>query len=65
MPPAHGARWLGVVGAIAGISLVDAVGTVARTLGWRPGSRGESSAKVTLSYHRDGDKLHAAHPVAA
>ncbi|HUQ01003.1 MAG TPA: glycosyltransferase [Kofleriaceae bacterium] len=65
MPPAHGARWLGVVGAIAGISLVDAVGTVARTLGWRPGSRGVSSAKVTLSYHRDGDQLHAAHPVAA
>jgi glycosyltransferase involved in cell wall biosynthesis len=65
MPPAHGARWLGVVGAIAGISLVDAVGTVARTLGWRPGSRGASSAKVTLSYHRDGDQLDAAHTVAA
>ena len=65
MPPAHGARWLGVVGAIAGISLVDAVGTVARTFGWRPGSRSASPAKVTLSYHRDGDQLDATHSVAA
>jgi hypothetical protein len=60
MPPAHGARWLGVVGAIAGISLVDAVGTVARTLGWRPASGSTAPAKVTLSYHRDGDQLDAA-----
>jgi hypothetical protein len=60
MPPARGARWLGVVGAIAGISLVDAVGTVARTLGWRPASGATAPAKVTLSYHRDGDQLDAA-----
>lgn len=65
MPPAHGARWLGVVGAIAGISLVDVVGTVARSLGWRPGSGAASPAKVTLSYHRDGDQLDPARAVAA
>lgn len=59
MPPARGPRWLGAVAAIAGISLVDAAGTVARSLGWRPGSGPTSSAQVTLSYHRDDERLAA------
>ncbi len=65
MPPAHGMRWLRVAGVIAGISLVDAAGTVARSLGWRPGSRNDSAVKVTLSYHRDADQLDPRHQVAA
>jgi hypothetical protein len=65
MPPARGLRWLGVVGAIAGISLVDAAGTVARGLGWRPASRADGAAAVTLSYHADGDHLAAADRRAA
>ncbi len=61
MPAARGARWLGVVGAIAGISLVDAAATLARGLrGTRLASGGQDAAKITLSYHRDGDQLSAA-----
>ncbi len=60
MPAARGVRWAGVVGAIAGLSLVDAAGTLARGLGWRPASRSSAAANVTLSYHRDGDHLAAA-----
>lgn len=61
MPPARGARWLATVGAIAGISLVDAAATLVRGVrGRRIGSRGADAAKITLSYHGDHDQLSAA-----
>lgn len=61
MPPSRGARYLGVVGAIAGISLVDAAATLMRGLrGRRVGSNGQDAAKITLSYHGDRDHLSAA-----
>lgn len=58
MPAASGVRWLATVGAIAGLSLLDAAGTVARGLGgWRPAARRDAAAGITLSYHEDHDHL--------
>lgn len=66
MPPAHGVRWLATVGAIAGLSLIDAAGTVARGLGgWRPAAGRDTAAGITLSYHEDRDHITHAPPVAA
>ena len=63
MPAAHGIRWLATAGAIAGLSLLDAAGTVARGLGgWRPAARRDAAAGITLSYHEDHDHLGAAAP---
>lgn len=61
MPPAHGLRWAATVGAIAGLSLLDAAGTVARSVfRWRPASRDGAAAGITLSYHENNDHLAAA-----
>lgn len=62
MPDVRGARWLACVGAIAGITLVDASATLVRGLrgGRRVATGGKAAAAVTLSYHRDHDQLDAA-----
>jgi hypothetical protein len=64
MPPAHGLRYLATVGAIAGFSLIDAAGTLARGFGWRPAARQDAAAGITLSYHEDHDHLADAAPRA-
>jgi len=59
-PPARGVRWLATVGAIAGISLVDAAATLVRGLrGRRIASAGQDAATITLSYHGNHDHLAA------
>ncbi len=50
MPPVRGLRRAACLGAITGLSLVDAVGALAGSLGWQ-------ASRESLAYHGDGDGL--------
>jgi hypothetical protein len=54
MPPSHGLRRLGCIGAIAAITAADMVGALAGGLGLM-----RAAPHAALSYHGDGDRLAA------
>ncbi len=63
MPAVHGLRYLATVGTIAGISLIDTAGAMARATGiFTIGDRDHAESTVNLSYHDDVDELASTTP---